>query len=164
MAEDRPPRGMTGGDDRGRAPRMLLRRKRRARLLVARATVAAPAERTFHVEYAAAPGCPEEARFVEALLARASGAERVPAAEAVMRFRVELGQSVSTLWVELDEGRSRRVTLHPSAIARSALPASWGPTIPVRNFATPRPAIHVRPCKSARSRHGSPRTLRPACA
>jgi len=77
-------------------------------LLVVRAAVAAPAERTFHVEYAAAPGCPEEARFVEALLARTSGAERAPAAEAALRFRVELGQSVSTLWVELDEGRSRR--------------------------------------------------------
>jgi hypothetical protein len=77
-------------------------------ILCARPALAAPAERTFHVEYTAAPDCPEEARFVEALLARAKGAERVAAEEAAIRFRVEIGPSTGTLGVELDEGRSRR--------------------------------------------------------
>jgi hypothetical protein len=74
----------------------------------ARVAFAAPPERTFYVEYIAEGGCPDQARFVEALLARASGAESVDEARAAIRFRVELQEGASALGVEVEEGRSRR--------------------------------------------------------
>src|SRR5947207_6530916 len=77
-------------------------------MMGARAAGAAPAERTFHVEYDAGATCPGEAWFVEAISLRAAGAQRVAEAEAAIRFRVELRAGTSALWVMLDEGRSRR--------------------------------------------------------
>jgi hypothetical protein len=65
-------------------------------------------ERTFHVEYSASEGCPDESRFVQALLARAAGAEPVAPPTAAVRLRVELRHDSATLWVELAEGRLRR--------------------------------------------------------
>src|SRR5688500_13265582 len=68
----------------------------------------AQSERTFHVEYAASTGCPAESSIVEAILARAAGAEHVALPAAVVRLRVELRHDSATLWVELAEGRLRR--------------------------------------------------------
>jgi hypothetical protein len=79
-----------------------------AALVVAPQARATQPERTFHVEYAASAGCPDESRFVEAILARAAGAEHVALPAAVVRLRVELRHDSATLWVELAEGRLRR--------------------------------------------------------
>jgi len=77
-------------------------------MTVARHASAGSTERTFHVDYEASESCPGQAWFVEAVSRRAAGSQHVAAAEAVIRFRVELQVGKSALWVMLDEGQSRR--------------------------------------------------------
>lgn len=80
-------------------------------LLASRGTRAADDDeaRNFFLEYRTPRDCPDAAAFVAAIQARAPTARSVASDSAALRFRVEVSNDgVSTLWVDLPEGSSRR--------------------------------------------------------
>ena len=68
-----------------------------------------PPQRGYFLAYSAPAGCPERAALEAAIASRTPGAVSEGEGFAVVKLRAELGASgLSTLWLELPEGTSRR--------------------------------------------------------
>jgi len=75
----------------------------------AQALPATPASRTLQVDYSAPDVCPTRAEFVAAILTREPLASVIDSNEAAIHLRVEVvSGGRSTLWIDLENGSSRR--------------------------------------------------------